>query len=124
MSKEEFIEKIKELKINVPDEMFFLEYNNTVYTILEENEQLKQENKRLKQAEFYGSITFTECPKCGEKYFINYCREVYDLKTKNKKLKEDIGFCLRSIKEEMKVSIDSRTRKEMKTCYEILKDHV
>lgn len=49
MSKEEFIEKIKEIKINIPNEEFFLEYNKEIYNILEEKEQLEQENKKLKE---------------------------------------------------------------------------
>ena len=39
----------------------------------------------------------------------------------NQKLKEDINFCLHSIKQEMNMSKDERTRKEMSTCYTILK---
>lgn len=38
-----------------------------------------------------------------------------------KELKEDISFCLHSIKQEMEMSTDSRTRSEMTSCYEILK---
>ena len=38
----------------------------------------------------------------------------------NQKLKEDINFCLHSIKQEMDMSKDERTRKEMSTCYDIL----
>ena len=38
-----------------------------------------------------------------------------------KSLKEDISFCLHSIKQEMEMSTDSRTRNEMTSCYEILK---
>ena len=41
MTKEEFIEKIKEININVPNEYFFLEYNKCVYDILEENDTYK-----------------------------------------------------------------------------------
>ena len=44
-----------------------------------------------------------------------------DLLRENKKIKEDISFCLKSIEQEMKMSTDSRTRKEMKTCFQILK---
>ena len=40
----------------------------------------------------------------------------------NQKLKEDINFCLHSIKQEMDMSKDERTRKEMSTSYTILKD--
>lgn len=42
MTKEEFIDKIKELNINVPDECFFLEYNKCVYDILEERDTYKK----------------------------------------------------------------------------------
>ena len=44
-----------------------------------------------------------------------------ELQQENKQLKEDIKFCLHSIKQEMEMSTDSRTKKEMGTCYEILK---
>ena len=43
------------------------------------------------------------------------------LEKENKELKEDISFCLHSIKQEMEMSTDSRTRNEMTSCYEILK---
>ena len=43
------------------------------------------------------------------------------LQQENKELKEDISFCLHSIKQEMEMSTDSRTRNEMTSCYEILK---
>lgn len=39
----------------------------------------------------------------------------------NQKLKEDINFCLHSIKQEKDMSKDERTRKEMTSCYDILK---
>lgn len=42
MSKEEFIEKIKEIKINVPDEDFFWKYNLEIYKILDKKEELQQ----------------------------------------------------------------------------------
>lgn len=47
MSKEEFIEKIKEISTSVPNEEFFLEYNRAIYNILNENERLKEENYKL-----------------------------------------------------------------------------
>ena len=52
--------------------------------------------------------------------------EVYEqlieqLQQENQELKEDISFCLHSIKQEMEMSTDSRTRNEMTSCYEILK---
>lgn len=45
---------------------------------------------------------------------------VDSLEKENKELKADISFCLKSIKQEMEMSTDSRTRQEMKSCYEIL----
>ena len=47
-----------------------------------------------------------------------YCDE--KAKDKIKEMKADISFCLKSIKQEMEMSKDSRTRGEMKSCYEIL----
>lgn len=49
---------------------------------------------------------------------------VKDLQKENGALKEDIKFCLHSIKQEMELSKDSRTRSEMNDCYEILKGWV
>lgn len=46
---------------------------------------------------------------------------INQLEKENKELKEDISFCLHSIKQEMEMSTDSRTRNEMTSCYEILK---
>ena len=46
---------------------------------------------------------------------------INNLELENKKLKEDINFCLHSIKQEMDMSKDERTRKEMTSCYDILK---
>ena len=52
----------------------------------------------------------------------NYISNKYqELEKENKELKEDISFCLHSIKQEMEMSTDSRTRNEMTSCYEILK---
>lgn len=45
----------------------------------------------------------------------------YKYMKENQKLKEDINFCLHSIKQEMDMSKDERTRKEMSTCYYILR---
>ena len=42
------------------------------------------------------------------------------LEKENQQLKEDISFCLKSIKQEMEMSTDSRTRQEMLSCYQIL----
>ena len=47
-----------------------------------------------------------------------------ELQKGNWALKEDIKFCLHSIKQEMELSKDSRTRSEMNDCYQILKGWV
>lgn len=44
------------------------------------------------------------------------------LEQENKQLQEDISFCLKSIKQEMEISTDSRTRQEMLSCYQILNE--
>lgn len=46
------------------------------------------------------------------------------LQQENANLKKDIEFCLHSIKQEMEMSTDERTRTEMKTCYEILRRYI
>ena len=48
--------------------------------------------------------------------------EIKRLTEENKQLKEDISFCLKSIKQEMEMSTDSRTKQEMLSCYQILSE--
>ena len=50
MNEKEFLQKIKEIKVNVPDEQFLLEYNAVVYSILEENQKLKEKLKASEKA--------------------------------------------------------------------------
>ena len=54
------------------------------------------------------------------KYVVAEAEAVKDLVKENQQLKEDILFCLKSVKQEMEMSIDSRTRQEMLSCYQIL----
>ena len=42
--------------------------------------ELQQENQKLKEQLYSPDQVETACPKCGEKFYINYSREVYDLK--------------------------------------------
>ena len=75
MTKEEFIDKIKEININVPDECFFLEYNKCVYDILEERDTYK---KRIEKA-------------------INYINGAYEMAVYTKSIsldKENIEYLL------------------------------
>ena len=66
------------------------------------------------------------CEKCSEFNCLEGSMEeiitaMKQLQQENQELKEDISFCLHSIKQEMEMSTDSRTRNEMTSCYEILK---
>ena len=54
--------------------------------------------------------------------FDNLLDEKEELEIENQKLKEDILFCLKSIKQEMEMSKDSRTKQEMLSCYQILNE--
>ena len=56
-----------------------------------------------------------------QKELLTIIKDYEKLQQENQELKEDISFCLHSIKQEMEMSIDSRTRNEMTSCYEILK---
>lgn len=49
MDKEEFLKRIQSIKVNVPDEYFFLEYNSIIYDVLEENQQLKEAQSELRE---------------------------------------------------------------------------
>lgn len=96
MNKEELIGKLQMVyvgDINALNEM--IGYYDGLKEVIEE---LKQENEKL-----------------------HHYKTLYQsLKKQNDELKEDISFCLKSIKQEMEMSKDSRTRGEMKSCYEIL----
>lgn len=75
-------------------------------------EQLQKENEQLKQ----------QFDKYKKKITpLKMLQQLEVLEQENKELKEDISFCLHSIKQEMEMSTDSRTRNEMTSCYEILK---
>ena len=54
-------------------------------------EQLKQENKDLKKQLYSPDQVETVCPKCGEKFSINYSREIYDLRKEKEELKRING---------------------------------
>lgn len=56
-----------------------------------------------------------------QKELLTIIKDYEKLQQENLELKEDISFCLHSIKQEMEMSTDSRTRNEMTSCYEILK---
>ncbi len=63
-----------------------LDIANARADLLLEIQQLQQENEDLKTMVNFPSVIITTCPKCGERYSINYCREIYELEDKNKKL--------------------------------------
>ena len=63
-----------------------------------------------------------ECSITNPKKQLEFYKQLSEqLQQENKELKEDISFCLHSIKQEMEMSTDSRTRNEMTSCYDILK---
>ena len=101
MNKEEILNLNTFLLAGVPEIITQEEFDDVkkaIFEMLKENKKLQQENKKL-----------------------HHYKTLYQsLKKQKEDLKEDISFCLKSIKQEMEMSTDSRTRGEMKSCYEIL----
>ena len=64
-------------------------------------------------------IELAEITKKYDKYYLEH-KLVLNITKENQQLKEDILFCLKSIKQEMEMSTDSRTKQEMLSCYQIL----
>ena len=99
MNKEEILNTF--LLANIPEIIMQEEFDDVkkaIFEMLKENKKLQQENKKL-----------------------HHYKTLYQsLKRQKEDLKEDILFCLKSIKQEMEMSTDGRTRGEMKSCYEIL----
>ena len=89
-------------------------------------------NKFLEEKEKLLNSIENNTPKHWKEYYKNVpldcifedlvidINEIKRLTEENKKLKEDISFCLKSIKQEMEISTDSRTKQEMLSCYQIL----
>ena len=90
---------------DLDDDFVFVE---TKYT-LGDLHKLQKENKILKE-------NAENNDKVVDK--VNWENQL--LKKENQQLKEDISFCLKSIKQEMEMSTDSRTKQEMLSCYQIL----
>ena len=57
-----------------------------------------------------------------DRNFIDMTHRNTELSQENQQLKADISFCLKSIKQEMEISTDSRTRQDMLSCYQILNE--
>ena len=72
---------------------------------------LEKENLKLKEQ-------YCERTDCSGR--LGNSKKVKELERENQQLKEDISFCLKSIKQEMEMSTDSRTKQEMLSCYQIL----
>ena len=96
MNKEELIGKLQ--MVYVGDRNALNEMIGYYDGLIEVIEELKKENEKNK----------------------HYKTLYRSLKKQKDELKEDISFCLKSIKQEMEMSTDSRTRGEMTSCYEIL----
>ena len=70
--------------------------------------------------EIFKYMTEQEGGMLGRSMYDAVFNKIHNLITENQQLKEDISFCLKSIKQEMEMSIDSRTKQEMLSCYQIL----
>ena len=70
--------------------------------------------------EIFNYMTEQEGGMLGRSMYDAIFDKIHNLITENQQLKEDILFCLKSIKQEMEMSIDSRTKQEMLSCYQIL----
>lgn len=90
------------------------EEREEVYQILE----LGKDLKNLHHKKGFSGLLFIDLSMIKFSKLSSYIRQ---LDKENKELKEDISFCLKSIKQEMEMSTDSRTRSEMTSCYEILR---
>lgn len=113
----------------IPDEVYdkylsktpigFMNYND-LYKFLKEatptQEQLRKENNGLKEQVAY---LRRSCER-KEETIVEQQQELVGLDIKIDKMIEDINFCLHSIKQEMKISKDERTRSEITNCYKIL----
>lgn len=96
-----------------------------------ENQELRKQIVYLRSSEYLNQLKFerdmlqdiVDKMKVSkeDREFIDCTHRNTELLEENQQLKEDISFCLKSIKQEMEVSTDSRTRNEMKNCYEILR---
>lgn len=89
---------------------------NDMYEYLKDHAYISKNKKSNYQFELS-----KERAECIANKYDNLIKE---LQKENGALKEDIKFCLQSIKQEMELSKDSRTRSEMNDCYEILKGWV
>lgn len=104
-----------------------MNYNKVIKDLKEKNDKL-QEQYRLRDIRCIHLEYENEKLKAELKLYQGALKRedeaihrANDLEFENQELKEDISFCLHSIKQEMKMSTDSRTRSEMTSCYEILK---
>ena len=89
-------------------------------------------NNFLEEKEKLLNIIENNTPKHWKEYYKNVpldcifddlvidINEIKRLTEENQQLKEDISFCLKSIKQEIEMSTDSRTKQEMLSCYQIL----
>lgn len=61
MNKEEFIEQIKKITY-LPNEDFFLEYNNVIYNILDQKEELQQKIDKANEILSKSCFEYDNCP--------------------------------------------------------------
>ena len=87
------------------------ELRKSLYFVCQEREKLQDEIERLRDL----------CDRYEEEH--NSVFRMWEKSIKrNRRIIEDIEFCLVSINQERKLSTDGRTRKEMTACVEVLND--
>ena len=124
MNKEEILNKYIDLidkgycsdcnELNCIDNFPHAKITHAIRELQQENQKLKKQLDYLRSGEYYNQLRF-------ERDMLQNVVDNGEVSKENKELKEDISFCLHSIKQEMEMSTDSRTRNEMTSCYEILK---
>ncbi len=97
-----------------------------------ENQELRKEIVYLRSSEYLNQLKFerdmlqdiVDKMKVSkeDRNFIDMTHRNTELSQENQQLKADISFCLKSIKQEMEISTDSRTRQDMLSCYQILNE--
>lgn len=124
--REEHKEHIKQYK-----KEYAKNHDSSFKKLQQKNGELKKQLEYLRSGEYYNQLRFenemlqqvvdTKGVPSEVYDYIDCTHRNTELLKENQELKEDISFCLHSIKQEMEMSTDSRTRSEMTSCYEILR---
>lgn len=108
------------------------QFENHITYLNDKNQQLKKQLEYIRSGEYYNQLRFerdmlqdiVDKMKVSkeDRNFIDMTHRNTELSQENQQLKADISFCLKSIKQEMEISTDSRTRQDMLSCYQILNE--